>query len=318
MLWVIVWIEFISLQSWLLLWNKWISSLDRWCALSSWGPWEISYRDYRRDKTASESPPSAEEMVGGNWPGLKQPCRHSSLSVVRDRVRHASGKAVGLCPAGVRGQITSGDRRRDGVLCFLSVPLRRGRFWLRERQGGAQTRRGWKISSASSLSFSVGGVGLLLPGSSRKQPKGSQSRSEFGVSVEPYAVVQWGTVLCTFCFTVPKPSMMSCSFPLSFCRAVRDQGKVWVGPAKRLWSSLPEVRVGDAVMGLRVSDLQESWAAALGSAAKKGQGDLYPQETVSSMFSKYLWVSLQGLRSKILLVRSGSFIMKVFNRNVMI
>lgn len=34
------------------------------------------------------------------------------------------------------------------------------------------------------------GVGLLPPGGSRRQPKGPQCSSEFGVSGEPYAAVQ--------------------------------------------------------------------------------------------------------------------------------
>lgn len=97
MLWVIMRIDFMSLQTLLFLRNKWIFSLDRWRAWSRWGPWETSYRAYRRDKTASQSPPSAEERVGGNWPCLTRLCRHFSLGVVQDRECHASGNAGGLC-----------------------------------------------------------------------------------------------------------------------------------------------------------------------------------------------------------------------------
>lgn len=119
MLWVIMRIDFMSLQTLLLLWNKWIFSLDRWRAWPGWGPGGTSCRACRRDKTTSQSPPSAEERVGGNWPGLTRLCRQFSLGVCSRQSMPRFWECrwtvfLWACPAGARGQITSGDRRRDG------------------------------------------------------------------------------------------------------------------------------------------------------------------------------------------------------------
>lgn len=142
------------------------------------------------------------KMVERNWTGWS----HSAgLPHRTEYTRLCQGISVGLFSVWVscwtqraRSYLGTGVGDRvgqafpEGSVCFLSAILGRGRFWLRERDGGPQTKIVWKVPSSSpaeecKMWHKSGGFcrgkGLLFPSGGRKQPfKGPQSRSEPEVS----------------------------------------------------------------------------------------------------------------------------------------
>ena len=155
---------------------------------------EAACRDLQGKR--SRSPPS--EGDGGktlDWPGvilqiipLQTDCTRlwQGISVGLFAVVSVQLKPEGRVVSGGRGENRVGQAFSEGSVCFFAVILGRGRFWLREREGGPQTKRGREnsfpqpnsVKCGTSLGILCRRAGLFLPGRGGRQLfKGPQGLS---------------------------------------------------------------------------------------------------------------------------------------------
>ena len=268
-------------------------------------------------------------MVERHWTGPASLCRHPLQT---DCTRLWQGISVGLfAVVGVQlkpeGRVISGDRGEnrvgqafsEGSVCFFAVILERGRFWLREREGGPQTKRGWEnsfpqpnsVKCGTILGIFVGGQGCSFQvevggSSSRGLREGPSLRDLIPQDREALYHAQ-SISLC------PSPQCCLFHFNLVFAAPWEINGRFGLD-LQRVHGSL----------SLRSELGVQWWAQCLVIFKNHWQHQLVrPQRGIKGIHcthtrkrlahsQKYPGVILQ--ESKIMLVVSGSFIMHIYYR----
>ena len=291
---------------------------------------EAACRDLQGKR--SRSPPS--EGDGGktlDWPGvilqiipLQTDCTRlwQGISVGLFAVVGVQLKPEGRVVSGGRGENRVGQAFSEGSVCFFAVILGRGRFWLREREGGPQTKRGREnsfpqpnsVKCGTSLGILCRRAGLFLPGIGGRQLfKGPQGRSEPEGSRD-HIPQDWEALYQEQSISLcPSPQCCLFHFDLVFAVPWEIKGRFGLD-LQRVHGSL----------SLR-SELGVQWWAQCSVIFKnhwqhqlvrqqRGIKGIHCTHTRKHLArsQKYLGVILQ--ESKIMLVGSGSFIMHIYYR----
>ena len=128
----------------LLLWSKWVCGLYNMCGLAEPAGHSLQRPTGETGQLRGHGRRPLREMVERHWTSWESRCRHSSPDGQHQTLASCFGGTVFCCrcPAEARGpghiwrqgENRVGQAFPEGSVCFSSVILGRGRFWLRRRQ----------------------------------------------------------------------------------------------------------------------------------------------------------------------------------------